>query len=407
MKEYGEFLSEEGKMTVRTVRDFVNKEIMPVRQQLDEDKDRELVHHIFTGLAKLGIHKRGLPERLGGLRVSTVLFESVNEEIARGDSGIAEVIGVPAWVFGSAMRSHNDRVMDDLCPPFCRDGEFHEACQAMTEPGGGCNVESPYNRGKTIQTTARLDGGEWVINGTKHFPSGASVGDVYCVVCTTDANLAEEGVALIYVPAGTPGLSFGKPENKMGMRYTDVNADIYLDNVKVPREYRASLELGKDYESFHNLVSWGRLSGAAYAVGNAQAVLDIVFDFTANRFYGGKQVRQHSLQAAMIADMIIGIESARFYYLTVSTMFDNRKVYGPPYTDAQISKATGAKVYACDVAVDVCNNGMRLTGCYGYMKEYNIEKYLRDCKVIQLWEGGAELGRIDVARGYYPMVPTA
>jgi len=88
-------------------------------------------------------------------------------------------------------------------------------------------------------------------------------------------------------------------------------------------------------------------------------------------------------------------------------MFDKRKVYGPPHSDVQTSKATGAKVYACDVAVDVCNKGMQLTGSYGYMKEYNIEKYLRDCKIIQLWEGGAELGRIDVARGYYPMVPLA
>jgi len=135
--------------------------------------------------------------------------------------------------------------------------------------------------------------------------------------------------------------------------------------------------------------------------------LDIVLDFTANRFYGGKQVRQHSLQAAMLADMLIGIDSARFYYLTVASMFDNRRVYGAPYTDGQLSKASGAKVYACDVAVNVCNKGMQLTGSYGYMKEYNIEKYLRDSKIIQLWEGGAELGHLDVARGYYSMLPAA
>ena len=405
MKEYGEFLSEEDKMMVGTIRNFVNKEIMPVRQQLDEDKDRELVHHILNGLAKLGLHKRGLPESVGGIRTRAVSLEIGYEEVARGDSGIAMTLSIPAWVFGPAMRSHNERVINELCPPFCKDDEFHEACQAMTEPDGGCNIESPDNRGKTIRTIAKLEGNEWVINGSKRFPSGAGVADVYLVTCTTDPDLGEEGVALIYVPAGTPGLSFGKPENKMGMRYTDVNADIYFDNVRVPKEYRAAGP-GKDYESFRNFLSWGRLSSAAFAVGNAQAVLDIVLDFTANRFYGGKQVRQHSLQAAMLADMIIGVESARFYYLTVATMFDNRKVYGPPYSEAQISKASGAKVYACDVAVEVCNKGMQLTGSYGYMKEYNIEKYLRDCKIIQLWEGGAELGRIDVARGYYSMVPT-
>ena len=403
MKEYGEFLSEEDRMMVATIRDFVRKEIMPVRQQLDEDEDRDLVHHVLNGLAKIGLHKRGLPESIGGLRATAVALEVGYEEVSRGDSGIAMTLSVPPWVFGPAMRAHNDRVINELCTPFCRD-EFHEACQAMTEPGGGCNIESPDNRGKTIQTIARLDGEEWVINGTKHFPSGGSAAEVYLVTCTTDPKIGEEGIALIYVPAGTRGLSFGKPENKMGMRYTDVNADIFLDDVRVPKGYRASLEPGKDHESFRNFLSWGRLSSAAFAIGNAQAVLDIVLDFTANRFYGGKQVRQHSLQAAMLADMIIGIESARFYYLTVATMFDRRRAYGPPYSDAQISKASGAKIYACDVAVEVCNKGMQLTGSYGYMKEYNIEKYLRDCKVIQLWEGGAELGRIDVARGYYPMV---
>ena len=404
MKEYGEFLSEEDKMMVATIRDFVNREIMPVRQQLDEDEDRGLVHHVLNGLAKIGLHKRGLPESVGGLRTNAISLEVGYEEISRGDSGIAMTLSVPAWVFGPAMRAHNDRVINDLCAPFCKD-EFHEACQAMTEPEGGCNIESADYRGKEIHTIARLDGDEWVINGAKQFPSGASVADVYLVTSTTDPKLGEEGIALIYVPAGTPGLSFDKPENKLGMRYTDVNASIHLDNVRVPKEYRASSEPGRDHQSFRNFLSWGRLSSAAFAVGNAQAVFDIALDFTANRFYGGKQVRQHSLQAAMLADMIIGIESARFYYLTVASMFNNRKVYGSPYSDVQIAKASGAKVYACDLAIDVCNKAMQLTGSYGYMKEYNIEKYLRDCKIIQLWEGGAELGRIDVARGYYPMVP--
>lgn len=353
------------------------------------------------------MHKRGLPESVGGLRTTPISMVVGYEEVARGDSGIALTLSLPAWVFGPAMRSHNERVINDLCPPFCEDDKFHEACQAITEPGGGCNIESPDNRGKTIETTAKLDGDEWVINGTKRFPSGASVGEVYCVTCTTNPELGEEGLALIYVPSDAPGLSFGKPENKMGMRYTDVNADVYFDNVRVPKEYRASSEPGKDYESFRNLLSWGRLSSAAFAVGNAQAVLDIVMDFTANRYYGGKQVRQHSLQAAMLGDMIIGIESARFYYLTVASMFSNRKVYGPPHSETQLSRATGAKVYATNVAIDVCNKAMQLTGSYGYMKEYNIEKYLRDCKIIQLWEGGAELGRIDVARGHYPMALTA
>ncbi len=404
MKEYGDFVSEADRMMIASLREYVRGEILPYRQQLDVDEDRVHVHRVLNGLAAMGLHKRGLPESLGGIRTGAVSFVAGYEEIARGDCGIALTLSVPAWVFGAAVRSRNERVLEDLCRPFCGD-TFVEACLAMTEPEGGCNVESAEYRGKAIHTRAQLEGDHWVINGAKQFPSGAGVSDVYLIACTTDPELAEEGIALIYVPANTPGLSFGTPEDKMGMRYTDVNASVYLDDVRVPMEYRASMEPGKDAESFRNLLAWGRLSSAAFSVGVAQAALDIALDFTGQRHYGGKQVRQHTLQTAMLADMMIGVESARFYYLTVASMFDNRKVYGHHYSDEQLARASGAKVYASEMALKVCNMAMELTGSYGYMRDYHIEKYLRDVKIIQLWEGGAQLGRIDVARGRYPMVP--
>ncbi len=404
MKEYGDFVSETDRMMIGALRAFVRDEILPYRQQLDVDEERVHVRRVLNGLAAMVMHKRGLPEALGGIRTGAVSFLVGYEEIARGDCGIAMTTSVPAWVFGAAVRSHNQRVLNDLCPPFCGD-TFVEACLAMTEPEGGCNVESAEYRGKAIHTRARLDGDEWLINGAKQFPSGASVSEVYLIACSTDPELAEEGIALIYVPAGTPGLSFSKPEDKMGMRFTDVNASVYLDDVRVPREYRASMEPGKDAESFRNLLAWGRLSSAAFAVGVAQSALDIALEFTGRRYYGGKQVRQHSLQANMLADMMIGVESARFYYLTVASMFDNRKVYGHHYSDEQNARASGAKIYAAEMALKVCNMAMELTGSYGYMRDYHLEKYLRDVKIVQLWEGGVQLGRIDVARGRYPMVP--
>jgi len=253
-----------------------------------------------------------------------------------------------------------------------------------------------------LKTIARLDGAQWVINGSKRWPGGAGIAEVYGILCTTDPSLGEEGVALIYVPAGVGGLTFGKPENKMGMRFSDVNADVYLDNVRVPKEYRLAGP-GEDWKLFRAALSWGRLSSAAFAVGNAQAVLEIVIDYTANRFYKGKAVREHSLQAAMIADMIIGIESARAYYLTVAAMFDRGGEFGDAGDAFLMGKASGAKVYACDVAEQVCNRAMELMGAYAYTKEYHVEKYLRDFKIIQLWEGGGQLGRLEAAMGYYPI----
>ena len=402
-KRYGQFITDEDKAILTLVRDFTENEIMPVRKELDEDENRAIINHIMQGLVKLGMQKRVFPEKMGGLGIrSAITFCTIHEEMSRGDSGIAMVSVIPSWIFSPAIQVRNEFILQTLGAPFCRD-EYHGACMGLTEPEGGCNVEAVDPKVRQIGTTARLEGDEWVITGTKRWPSEAGVADVYLIVCTTDPeHQSDEGIALIYVPAGTPGLSFGKPENKMGMRYTDINADIYLDEVRVPKEYRVA-DSGEDYRLLRNILSWGRLVSAPNALGNAQAVFESVVDYTGHRFYAGKQVREHSLQASIIADMAIGIESARAYYLMVASMFDNRKLYGEHSSDFLLAKASAAKIYATDVTIKVCNMAMELMGSYGYSKDFQVEKYLRDSKIIQLWAGGSNAGRIDVARGYYPI----
>ena len=402
MKRYGDFItSEEDLLLLTTIRKYIDKEVMPVRMQMDEDY--AVFEKAYGGLVKLGIQKRGFSQRYGGLGIRSVpTVCALTEEISRGDSGLSLHALIIPWAMAAAMGARNTTVMDKFIPMFCEDTP-RCGCLAITEPAGGCNIEDAAEHGLTIRTTAKLEGDEWVINGEKMWPSGASVADIYCVVCTTDPKLKEEGLALIYVPRDTPGLSFGKPEDKMGMKVTDVNAAIYFDNVRVPREYRAGGP-GIDWQLFRNNISWGRLSSAPMALGNAQAVLEIVTEYTSTRSYGGKSVRKHSLQAAMIADMAIGIESARAYYLSVAAMFNNRKKFGNPADDFLMARASAAKVYACDVTEMVCNRAMELMGSYGYVREYHVEKYLRDSKIIQLWLGGGQLGRLDVVQGYYPYV---
>ena len=402
MKRYGDFItSEEDLLLLTTIRKYIDKEVMPVRMQMDEDY--AVFEKAYGGLVKLGIQKRGFSQRYGGLGIRSVpTVCALTEEISRGDSGLSLHALIIPWAMAAAMGARNTTVMDKFIPMFCEDTP-RCGCLAITEPAGGCNIEDASEHGLTIRTTAKLEGDEWVINGEKMWPSGASVADIYCVVCTTDPKLKEEGVALIYVPGDTPGLSFGKPEDKMGMKVTDVNAAIYFDNVRVPREYRAGGP-GIDWQLFRNNISWGRLSSAPMALGNAQAVLEIVMEYTSTRSYGGKSVRNHSLQAVMIADMAIGIESARAYYLSVAAMFNNRKKFGNPADDFLMARASAAKVYACDVTEMVCSRAMELMGSYGYVREYHVEKYLRDSKIIQLWLGGGQLGRLDVVQGYYPYV---
>ncbi|MGZ6249828.1 MAG: acyl-CoA dehydrogenase family protein [Syntrophales bacterium] len=402
MKRYGDFITSEEDLAFLTViRKYVDNEMMPVRLQLDDDYS--VFEKVYEGLVKLGIQKRGFSPEYGGLGIrSATTICAITEELSRGDSGVSLHSLIIPWCLAGAMGARNKVLMDKFIPMFCGDTP-RCGCLAITEPAGGCNIEDEAEHGLTIRTRAKLDGNDWLINGEKMWPSGASIADIYCVVCTTDPDQKEEGMALIYVPKDTPGLSFGKAEEKMGMKVTDVNTAIYFDNVRVPKEYRAGGP-GIDWQLFRANIGWGRLTSAPMTLGNAQAVLEIVIEYTKNRFYGGKPVRNHSLQAAMIADMAIGIESARAFYLSVAAMFNNRKKYGNPGEDYLMARASAAKVYACDVTETVCNRAMELMGSYGYARDYHVEKYLRDSKIIQIWLGGGQLGRLDVVQSYYPYV---
>lgn len=399
MERYGAFISSEEEIALLgSVRRFVEREIMPARAQLDSD--RATFDRVYDGLVALGIQKRGFSPRHGGLGIrSAPVVCALTEEIARGDCGIALHSLIAPWCLSAAMGARNTTVTDRFIPMFCEDAA-RAGCMAITEPAGGCNIEDVAEHGRTVRTIARLDGDEWVINGEKMWPSGAGVADLYCVVCTTDPTLAEESFALIYVPADTPGLSFGPPEPKLGMRVTDVNGAIHLDDVRVPKAYRAGGP-GIDWKLFRASIGWGRLTSAPMAIGSAQAVLETVIDYSGTRAYGGKPVRNHSLQAAMIADMAIAIESARALYLSVAAMFNDRERFGGPGDEFLLGRASAAKVHACEVTEMVVNRAMELMGANGYSPAYPVEKYLRDSKIIQLWLGGGQLGRLDVAQSYY------
>ncbi len=397
-------IKEEDRMMRDAFRNFVEKEIMPVRQQIDDDKEHKIVNRILQGLTALGVQRAAFPPEYGGGGAASLVSAAImHEELARGDSGIATSATVTTWAFLPAIIAGNKVVLDRFAPEFCGD-KLKMGCFAMTEPGGphgggGCDLENPSLHGRKIRTIAKLDGDQWVINGQKAWASNSGVADVYCMLCSTNPDLGDEGIALIYVPSGCNGLSFGKVENKAGMQ-GDKNCQIFMENVRVPKAFRAAGP-GKDADLLHNNVIAARILTGALAVGNAQAAFETVLKYTGQRIVSDRPIRQHSICAGILADMAIGIETARNYYLVAAYMYDHPEKYGPPVSDLMLSRASIAKVYAADVAVMVTNKAMELMGSYGYVREYAVEKYWRDCKIIQLWEGGAQLGRFDVCRGYY------
>lgn len=398
------FITEEHRMVADLYRNFVNKEIMPVRHLIDDDKEHKLIKKILQAMTDIGHQKAAFPAEYGGSDMSSALSAAImHEELGRGDSGIGTAATVTTWAFMPAITAGNKAVLDRFAPDFCGT-DLKMGCFAMTEPGGshgggGCDIENLTLKGKKIRTFARLEGDEWVINGQKMWASNAGDADAYCVLCTTDPNLGDDGIALIYVPADAKGLSFGKDENKAGMQ-GDRNCPMYLDDVRVPKAFRAAGP-GVDAQLMHGNVVAARILTGALAVGSAQGAFETVLKFTEERIVADRPVRQHSICAGMLADMAIGIETARAYCLNAAYMFDHPEINGPPFSDAMLSRASIAKVYAADVAVMVANKAMELMGSYGYVREYNVEKYWRDCKIIQMWEGGGQLGRFDVCRGYY------
>ena len=348
------FLTKEDFMMRDMIRNFVKKEIMPVRQQIDDDKDHIIVKEILQGIADLGIQKGAFPKEYGGGGMTSLVSAAImHEELARGDSGIATAATVTTWAFLPAIIAGNKAVLDRFAPEFCGKA-LKMGCFAMTEPGGdhgggGCDIENPSLHGKKIRTIAKLEGDSWVISGQKAWASNSGVADAYCVLCTTDPNIGDDGIALIYVPSSSDGLSFGRFDNKVGMQ-GDRNCMIFLDNVRVPKDFRAAGP-GVDAQLMHNNVIAARVLTAALAVGNAQSSFELVLKYTGERIVADRPIRQHSICSGILADMAIGIETARNYIMTVAYMYDHPDIYGPPMSDFMLSRASIAKVYAADMAV--------------------------------------------------------
>jgi alkylation response protein AidB-like acyl-CoA dehydrogenase len=324
----------------------------------------------------------------------------ITEEISRGDVGLATHMGIINWTMLPAIRAGRMDLLQQFVPKIC-DDRPHGSCMAITEPSGGANVEDPVQQGRTIATIARLEGDEWVINGHKIWPSGAGVSDItYCTICTTDPKLGDEGIALIYVPPDAKGLSFSQPFEKMGMCWTDRNCEIFFDNVRVPKENRVAGP-GEDVKILHEIVAVGRLTTSWFAVGVAQACFEIALDWTKDRMIVGRSVRNQSLHASILGEMAQKIESARAYTMQISAMTRREDLYGNAGETFLLSKCSAVKAYSCDVSIWVAHKAMELMGSYGYCFDYNVEKYLRDVKILQLWLGGPQRALLDVALGYY------
>jgi len=391
-------LTDEQHAVREMIHSFVDREIIPRREELEQD--HAVVEEILRKLVDLGIQRSGYPEEYGGDGgASNVTLSIICEELARGDGGVSLSAGINAgMILQPAIMAGNKHVLDRFAPAFCGD-ELEYACLSMTDATGGADTENPLLGGRGVKARARLEGDEWVIDGNKSWPTHAGIASVYLTVCQTDPSLGDDGVALIYVPADAPGLSFGKPERKMGY-HTSVNASVFYDGVRVPKEYRVAGP-GKDAHFYHAIASGAQWHNATQSLGIAQAAFDIALQYTGGRMSNGKPVREWSLAAGIIADMAIRLEIMRGAIYNLATMMDEHGSYPPPFSKEMVAKASIVRSYSADASVWICNKAVELLGSNGLSPEYGLEKCLRDAKITQVVLGGQQIAKYRVANGYY------
>lgn len=393
-------ISEQEQAIHRGVRDFVDREIMPFREQLEED--RELQAGIRQLFVDMGLQKLSMPKAYGGEGVrGTLLNALISEELGRGDVGLAVSHMCTGWAWKPAISGNMEAVLDNFMPAFCG-SKVQVGCFSITEPGGphgggGCDLENPAYGGTKLRTRAAFEGGECIINGSKLWATNSGIADLYCLVCTTDPKLGEDGIVLAYVPKEWPGLTVGPNEEKCGLR-TDHNCPLYLDDVRIPREWTIGPG-GKAAELFRAQLPG--VSSGAMATGLMQGVLETVLEYTGQRIVAERPIREHGGPAETLAEIAMSTEVARTWYVMTAYMCDHPEVYGQR-TGLLAARMNMARITS-ENAVRCAEKAIQLMGSYGYVREYHVEKYWRDSLMITLWKGGTRLSRHNVCRGYYDL----
>lgn len=369
-------LTEEQKMIQKLARDFARNEIAPVAEHYD--KTQEYPWPVVKKAQELGFTARDVPEEYGGLGIS--LFEDclISEELAWGCSGIASAIGVSGLGIAPILIAGTHEQKEEYCGRLL-DGQLAAYC--LTEPEAGSDVVA-------IRSTARKEGEDYILNGSKTFITGGSVSDFYTVFAFTDASKRYKGMSCFIVDRDWEGVSVGKSFDKMGQRAANTSP-VNFDNVRVPASHLVGEE-GEGFMIAMKVFDKTRPGNAAGAVGVARRALEESIAYAKDRVTFGKPIWQHQVIGHMIADMAMEIEAARLLVWKAAWAMDA----GVRNTTA----AAYAKAYAADMAMKVTTNAVQVFGGYGYMTEYPVEKLMRDIKLYQIYEGSSQIQRNIVVR---------
>jgi alkylation response protein AidB-like acyl-CoA dehydrogenase len=371
--------SEHHELLRKSVRTFAEAEVRP--RAMGWDKAEHFPTEIVPKLAAMGLLGILIPEAYGGAGMDTTSYAICVEEIARVDGSLALTVAAHNGLGTGHILAYGTEAQKRRYLPKAASGEWL-AAWALTEPGSGSDSAA-------LATTARREGSDWVLNGTKSFITQGGVGGFCVVLARTNANAPKQrGITAFIIERGTKGFTASRQLDKLGCRSSDT-ADLALEDVRVGDAQR----LGEVDSSFHDvmqILDGGRISIAAMALGLGRGALALAVDYAKERRQFGRPISDFQAIQHMLADSKTELEAAALLTYRAAWLADRGERHS--------EEAAMAKLFASEAATRACNRAVQIHGGYGYTREYQVERHLRDAKICEIGEGTSEVQRMVIAR---------
>jgi alkylation response protein AidB-like acyl-CoA dehydrogenase len=370
--------NENQKMIAQMVRDFAEKEIRPNFMEWDETQ--EFPVYIFKKLGELGLMGVFIPEEYGGSGFSYFEYITVVSEIAKVCGSIGLSVAAHNSLCTGHIYYHGSEEQKRKYLPKLASAEWIGAW-GLTETGTGSDAGG-------MNTTAVLDGEEWVLNGSKNFITHGKSGDLAVVIARTGEKGSSNGTSAFIIEKGTPGFSAGKKENKMGMRASET-CELIFNNCRIPKENLIGV-VGEGFKQAMQILDGGRISIGALSLGIAKGAYEAALKYSKEREQFGQPISQFQAIAFKLADMATEIEAAELLLYQAAYLKNSKK---------KLTKESAiAKYYASEVACKVANEAVQIFGGYGYTKDFPVEKFYRDAKLCTIGEGTSEIQKLVISR---------
>ncbi len=370
--------TKEQQMLRAMIKEFAEKEVGPRAAEMDRNESMDPA--LLKMMGDMGLMGLGIPEEYGGAGMGMMEKSIVVEELARKDAATAEVMSVHNMAYLAILKHGSEELKKKFLPIAAKGGI---AAFALTEPSAGSDAAG-------VQTTAVLDGDEYVINGSKCFISnmGPNEGSFVTILASTDPSAGSKGFSAIVVERGTPGFTIGKREEKLGIRAADVS-ELIFEDCRVPKENLVGRE-GKGFGYFMEALDSGRIGMASQALGIAEEALDLSVEYLKVRVQFGKPLSTKQGLQWYLADMATKVEAARALIYEAASDMDRGEKVG--------KIAAIAKYYASEIGVQVADKALQLHSGYGYMRDYPLERMYRDARIIPIYEGTSEVQKMIISR---------